>query len=150
MRLNCKKNDWSFRPLLNWSTLSFIFLTPPPFQVSLDQMYASMLIQEEQSLTSQIHPVCWNHPLIEYDQKNYSFKCLTQTCNIFFSNIKYLTYLQPMNDDFHNNSRYLGIFRDMYLRKFLYLTKYVCGRSETFSMSGWLSIISTKLFHSDI
>ena len=73
--------------------------------------------------TSQMHPVCWNRPLIEYDQKKIFF----QMSDIFFFS---------MNNYFHNISRYLGIFWDIYLRKYLLFTKYVCGRIETFSMSG--------------
>ena len=38
------------RPFYNLIPLSFISLPPPPFQVGQDQMYASMLIQEGQSL----------------------------------------------------------------------------------------------------
>ena len=41
-------------------------LPPPPYQVGLDQMYA---YTGGTVPTSQMHPVCWNHPLIEYDQK---------------------------------------------------------------------------------
>ena len=45
-----KINDRSLRPFLNLSPLSLISLPPPHFQLGLDQMYASMLILEEQSL----------------------------------------------------------------------------------------------------
>ena len=45
-------------------------LPPPPYQVGLDQMYA---YTGGTVPTSQMHPVCWNHPLIEYDQKNVLF-----------------------------------------------------------------------------
>ena len=37
-------------PFFYWSPLSLISLPPPPLQLGLDQMCASMLILEEQSL----------------------------------------------------------------------------------------------------
>ena len=49
-----------------------------------------------------------------------------------------------MNDDFHNNSSHLGIFLDIYMRKVQLLTKCVCGRIETFSMSAHAVVILTK------
>ena len=31
--------------------------------------------------TSQMHPVCWNHPLIEYDQKNFAIHTIHEARN---------------------------------------------------------------------
>ena len=62
--LEAKINDRLVRLFLSLSPLSFISLPPPPFQVGCDQMCASMLTLEEQSLH-----LCWSHPLIKYDQK---------------------------------------------------------------------------------
>ena len=73
LNLDCmaKINDRSLRPFFNLSPLSIISLPPPPFQVGRDQMCASMLILEEQSLH-----LCWSHPLIKYDKKKFLFTLL--------------------------------------------------------------------------
>ena len=54
-------------PFLNLSPLSLISLPPPTFQVGLNQMYASMLILEEQSLHN---ATCLLEPYIDMTKNN--------------------------------------------------------------------------------
>ena len=60
-------------------------------------------------------------------------------------NIKYLAKLWIMNKDFHNISRFLAQFWYVFLRKFEFLTKRVCGRIDTFSMSGRLKHLKRRI-----
>ena len=43
-----------------------------------------------------------------------------------------------MNNDFHNISKFFAQFDMSFLQKFEFLTKRVCGKINTFSLSGRL------------
>ena len=73
-------NDRSLRSFLNLSHLSLISLPTPPFQVGLNQMYASMLILEDSPYISNAPCLC-TYPLIEYDQKNFAIHTIHEGRN---------------------------------------------------------------------
>ena len=58
---------------------------------------------------------------------------------------KILNIWQTMNNDFHNISKFLAKFWYVFLRKFEFLTKRVCGRIDTFSMSGRLKHLKRRI-----